>query len=127
MSRIGGLPLPALPDIDDVPPLTEADRPCFDDLRAVLAEHGMLGRFGIALLHEHFEVADDEILVETIDVATRTLVSRPEKIADLGAYASVETSWRLDDPDTAPMARCTTACRPATFTESRHKSVHVNR
>lgn len=127
MSRIGGPPLPVLPDIDDVPPLSETDRPCFDELRAVLAKHGMLQRFGIALLHEHFEVADDEILVETIDVATRTLTSRPEKITDLGAYASVETSWRLDDPDTAPMARCTTTCRPATFTESRHKPGHVTR
>jgi hypothetical protein len=42
----------------------------------------------IALLYEHFEVAD-EILVETIDVATRTLTSRSEKIADLDAYASI--------------------------------------
>ncbi|WP_086829611.1 hypothetical protein [Allokutzneria sp. NRRL B-24872] len=127
MSRIGGSPLPVLPDIDEVPPLSEADRPCFDELRAVLAKHDALGRFGVALLHEHFEVADDEILVETIDVATRTLTSRPEKIADLGAYTSVETSWRLDDPDTIPMARCTSACRPASFTESRHKAVHINR
>jgi hypothetical protein len=125
VNTIGGTPLPVLPDIDEVPPLSEADQPCLDEIRAVLVKHDALLRFGVALLHEHFEVADDEILVETIDVASRTLTSRPEKIADLGHYRSVETSWRLDDR--TAMARCTSACRPASFTEARHKQVHINR
>lgn len=126
MNRIGGTPLPVLPDIDEVEPLSDLDQPCLTEIRAVLVKHDVLRRFGITLLHEHFEVADDEILVETIDVETRTLTSRPEKIAELGDYNSVETSWRLDD-DPIAMARCTSACRPATFTESRHKQVHINR
>ena len=125
MSTIGGAPLPTLPDIDEVAALSDADRPCLAEIRDVLIKHDALRRFGVSLLHEHFEVADDEILVETIDVETRTLTSRPEKIAELGGYHSVETSWRLDD--LTAMARCTTACRPATFTEARHKSVHIHR
>lgn len=125
MSRIGGTPLPILPDIDEVAPLSDADQSCLAEIRAVLAKYGALQRFGVTLLHEHFEITDEEILVETIDVETRTLTSRPEKIVDLGNYNSVETSWRLDD-DIA-VARCTSACRPATFTESRHKQVHINR
>jgi hypothetical protein len=125
VSRIGGAPLPILPDIDEVTPLSDADQPCLAEIRAVLAKHDALQRFGVTLLHEHFEVAEEEILVETIDVETRTLTSRPEKIAELGNYNSVETSWRLDDLNA--MARCTSACRPATFTEARHKQVHINR
>jgi hypothetical protein len=125
MNTIGGSPLPTLPDIDDVAPLSDADQPCLAEIREVLAKHGALDRFGVALLHEHFEVADDEILVETIDVETRTLTSRPEKIAELAEFRSVETSWRLDTP--TAMARCTSACRPAAFTEARHKAVHINR
>lgn len=125
MNTVGGAPLPTLPDVDDVAPLSNADQPCLTEIRAVLIKHGALQRFGVALLHEHFEVADDEILVETIDVKTRTLTSRPEKLVELSKYNSVETSWRLDDLNA--MARCTTACRPAAFTESRHKRVHINR
>jgi hypothetical protein len=125
VSRFSGAPLPSLPDIDEVAPISESDRPCLDEIRAVLAKHGALQRFGIALLHEHFEVTEDEILVETIDVETRTLTSSPEKVAELSEYNTIETSWRLDDLDA--MARCTTACRPASFTESRHKQVHINR
>lgn len=125
MSTIVGAPLPTLPDIDEVAPMSEADQPCLAEIRAVLAKYDALQRFGVVLLHEHFEVADDEVLVETIDVETRTLTSRPEKIAELSQYSSVETSWRLDDLDA--MARCTTACRPASFTEARHKRVHINR
>lgn len=125
MNTIGGTPLPVLPDIDEVAPLSTTDQPCLAEVRAVLAKHGALLRFGVTLLHEHFAVGDDEILVETIDAESRTLTSRPEKIAELGEYTSVETSWRLDDP--TAMARCTSACRPAAFTESRHKQVHINR
>lgn len=117
-------PLAQLSDIDDVAPLSNVDKPCLDEIRAVLAKHDALQRFGITLLHEHFEVAEDEILVETIDAKTRTLTSRPEKVSELSNYNAVETSWRLDD--LTAMASCRKVCRPASFTERRHSQAHFS-
>lgn len=98
--------LPALPDIDEVVPLSEADQACFRDIRAVLDKHGALSRFGVWLLHEHFEVGHDEVVVESVDKEARTLVSQPTKLSKLAQ--SIETSWRLDSP--SGMQRCESMC-----------------
>lgn len=100
--------LPALPDVDDVEPLSENDRACMEDLRRVLEKHGALSRFGIMLLHRHFALADDEALVEFVDVDTRTLTTRPVKAADWPAENAIETNWRLDSQTS--LQRCEKQC-----------------
>jgi hypothetical protein len=101
--------LPPHPDINEVaPPLSDADRACFEDIREVLIQHGMLTRFGVTLLHQHFEIGDDEAMVEQIDVETRTLTCMPVKRERLAKINTVQTSWRLDSP-TGQMA-CETNC-----------------
>jgi hypothetical protein len=85
------------PDISAVPPLSDGDRECFRELRDVLERHGRLGRFGINLIHKHFDVSDDEVLVETIDVASRTLTVRPMPKA--GMPEAIETQWQLASGD----------------------------
>ena len=40
----------ALTPVDELDPFSEKDRPCFADLRDVLARHDQLSRFGVALL-----------------------------------------------------------------------------
>ncbi|MDT0449491.1 hypothetical protein RM609_10460 [Streptomyces sp. DSM 40473] len=42
---------------------------------AVLEKHGNLDRFGLCLLHDHFPVASDEVLVETHDADARRSAS----------------------------------------------------
>jgi Glu-tRNA(Gln) amidotransferase subunit E-like FAD-binding protein len=101
--------LSALPDILEVPEFTAADQECLDEIRAVLERRNALSRFGVTLLHQHFDMTDDEILVETIDVENRILTSRPEKLAGLTG-SGIETSWRLDHP--ASMQVCETLCQP---------------
>jgi len=86
--------LSRLPDIDEVRPFGPDDKACFDELRAVLEKHEALQRFGITLLHQHFDIANNEVLVENIDRENRILVSRPVKTEGTGS--AVETSWRLD-------------------------------
>jgi hypothetical protein len=86
-----------IPHIDDIDRLSEQDRECFRDLRDVLAKHNALNRFGINLIHKHFEVKDDECLVEIIDAETRTLTVRPAKKSMIGD--AVETQWRLAEGD----------------------------
>jgi hypothetical protein len=65
--------------IADVRPIDEDDAACLEAVRHVLAEHGALDRFGIALLHSHFDVADDEMMLETTDAELREHRVRPVK------------------------------------------------
>ena len=68
-----------LKDISEVRPVDATDEPCLNDIRAVLDKHGCLDRFGVALLHSHFDIADDEILLETTDEEKREHWVRPVK------------------------------------------------
>ena len=87
---------PKLPYIDEVEPVSEEDQACIAELREVLRKHDRLSRFGISLLHEHFQVADDEVMVETCDAQERTLLSRPIKKTALEGTKMIETNFRLD-------------------------------
>jgi hypothetical protein len=92
-----------LPRVDDARPLGDDDRELVAELRAVLDRYGALDRFGITLLHSHFDLEDNEILVETVDPESRVLTIQPvpeEKAAGEGEL--VPTSWRLDAPDGNP-------------------------
>lgn len=101
-------PLAGLPHIDSLLPRSADDEACFTELREVLARHGKLDRFGVTLLHHHFAVGTDEVLVEECDVEGRTLVTRPRKLGALGATPAIETNWRLDVKGV--IAACTQVC-----------------
>lgn len=98
---------PVLPDITDVEPLSEADLPCIQEIAEVLKKHNAISRFGINLLHEHFAVAEDEILVEGTDVDKRVSITKPVKRAELAGVQMVGTSWRLDTGDVLMHCSCT--------------------
>ena len=83
-----------LDNIDDIEPLNEADSKCLSEIRDVLKRHGKLNRFGVALLHSHFSVSNDEILLETTDFEARTLTTKPVRKEDAGD-ANVATLWQL--------------------------------
>ncbi len=72
-----------LKDIDRVRPIGEGDAECLDEIRQVLLKYQCLDRFGIALLHNHFDLADDELLLETTDTERREHWVRPVKKAYL--------------------------------------------
>ena len=96
------------PDINDVNPLNENDNTCIKELRDVLEKHGMLDRFGLTLLHDHFPINEQEVLVEVCDIEARTLTSKPVKKTDLEKRVTVETSWHLRTGEvlTACRAKC---------------------
>jgi hypothetical protein len=85
----------SLPDIADVPKLANSDHECLNEIRDVLVRHNAVGRFGVHLVHKHFDVAPDEVLVEYTDVKARTLRCQVEKrmtgIAD--PAKRIETMW----------------------------------
>ncbi len=93
-----------LPDISKVTPLSEADKPLIDDIVTVLKKHGAQHRFGLTLLHQHFDISPDEVLVESTDVKARTQTIKPDKKVNLKSLPVTETSWRLDTGK--PMMAC---------------------
>jgi hypothetical protein len=113
-----------LPDLTEIEPLGAADDVCLEEVRAVLKRHGALDRFGITLLHDHFDVAEEELLVETCDPASRTLTIAPMTIAatDEGDRL-IETNWRFSDGDSA---RAALVCKVGCFVDLRdnHKRTH---
>ncbi len=72
-------PRSPLPRFEEAEGLGPQDAAFVRDLVEVLERHGNLDRFGLCLLHDHFPLADDEVLVETNDPAARTLHAHVEK------------------------------------------------
>ncbi len=62
-----------------VPDLDESDLACLEKVGEVLKAHGNERRFGASLLHQHFMLGEDELLVKHYDVERRTLVTAPEQ------------------------------------------------
>ena len=103
-------PLNQMPHADDVKPLSAADLPVLRDIRDVLARHGMLNRFGVTLLHKHFDLSPDEILVEATDPDTRTTVIKPgPRTRDA---KTLETAWMFSGLDATgrPLIACHLVC-----------------
>jgi hypothetical protein len=100
-----------LADVADVKPLSDADMPVFREVREVLMKHGALERFGLILLHKHFDLREGEELVEEIDVERRVLVSRPAEAKQV--RRALETAWRFDAKADGPAATwvCHMTCR----------------
>ena len=88
--------LSPLPDISEAIPLSESDLPMVREIADVLRRHGAISRFGLTLLHQHFDTDTDEALVESTNVAMRTQTIQPCKKSELGELPLVETAWRLD-------------------------------
>ena len=109
----------SLPDIDKVEPIGEKDRQVLDEIRDIILRHGREGRFGVCLLHKHFELADNEIAVEYTDVEKRTSTVVVEDKKSDGDH--IETVWRfkIDGPVAV------TVCEQRCHYDRGHKSVHV--
>lgn len=97
-----------LPDMNDIDPSLDAsDAACLAALREVLQAHGKLDRFGVNLLHKHFELTDDECLIETIDTEGRVLTVTP--IARSALPSAVPTQWNLSSH--SPLQWCEVYCQ----------------
>lgn len=92
-------PYAGLKDISEVAPYDPVkDKALFDKLREVLREYNADDRFGLVLLHDHFEIGSDEWMVETQDEHNRTLTVKPYRSNQL-QEPSLElqpTNWRFN-------------------------------
>jgi hypothetical protein len=98
----------ALKDMTDVEPVNEADYECLAEIRDVLKKYNKHQRFGVALLHKHFDIADDEILNEETDQETRTSILKPIKRTE--AKNLREAMWMLSDGKKEEMLTCVQMC-----------------
>jgi hypothetical protein len=82
-------------DFHDVAPRNADDQACLDEVRAVLEKHGRLDRFGVCLLHKHFDLREGEILKEVCDPEARTLTIRPVSKKSVDRERVIPTAWDL--------------------------------
>ena len=82
-------------DIEDVQPINDGDLDCLTEIRDVLKKHDMRERFGVALLHQHFDMKANEVLVEYSDKAARVLTIKPVNREEAGE--TIETIWEIGD------------------------------
>jgi hypothetical protein len=97
-----------LPTIHDVPCVDDSDRLCLEEIGGLLRKHGKQTRFGVALLHQHFPLQDDELLVEHCDVDRRTLTTAPEKAGVVVGRNYLPTVWRFDGRHAQACSYCPT-------------------
>jgi len=101
----------SLEDIDNIEPLNGTDEPCLKELYEILKKYGKQHRLGVALLHKHFELRDDEIMLETSDHQKRELVSAPVSLGAAGS-GNVGTIFALRGGDCVDtMAHCHQYCK----------------
>lgn len=99
-----------LQDIDDVEPINDGDTACLQAVYDVLKQHGMQDRFGVTLIHKHFDMADDEVLLEQTNAAERRLVLAPAKLDSQEVSRSVQTSWMFGEMNGQIMRVCNRRC-----------------
>jgi hypothetical protein len=126
MSRLVIRPLhwAEVPELCDVAPLDDDDLACMAELRDVLARHRRLHRFALHLVHRHFDLAADEVLVEYTDERSREQRLRVEPRACAALRDAVATTWRFDgaaDPR-EPFVACVCATRDGQGHLGRHES-----
>ncbi|MCE6978588.1 hypothetical protein EI534_14600 [Pseudomonas frederiksbergensis] len=95
-------------DIDDIQPLEDADYAALKEIGDVLRLHKFTDRFGVCLLHKHFDLNEGEELIEETDIAKRVSITRAQKISVLDER-TIETMWRFPESMQAG-TKCVQTC-----------------
>lgn len=105
-----------LPDIDEIPGLRTIDLALFHEMAARMDELGIdRSRVIVSLGHQHFDIAENEVLLEEVDPEARILTTRVVKRDSLDPVTAMPTTWRMDIlPDstegTKPFMACYSQC-----------------
>ncbi|MBL7821435.1 MAG: hypothetical protein JNL65_12535 [Saprospiraceae bacterium] len=82
-----------LSNIQEVALITKDDADCLAELKEIILKYGKENKFGISLLHKHFDLLEDEMLVETINVKDRVLTTTPVHVDEQRKNSLVQTVW----------------------------------
>lgn len=97
MTQMQAVQMNSFPHINEVHGLCSADDECMAEVQAVLSKHGKTGKFGLTLLHKHFELRENEILVEHCDEVSRVLTCKPISISEIPSGQLIQTVWRFTE------------------------------
>lgn len=75
---------------------TESDKVCFEEIIKVLKKYNLIDKFGIGLLHDHFPIKEDEILLECTYPHAKTIQTETIKRDNVRDIKHVETAWYFD-------------------------------
>lgn len=108
MSHVNVQPMQWKPvvDISTVSPFSPEDAQCFRELRDVLLKHNALDRFGISLVHRHFDINSDEEMMEYTDHENRTLIVKPVKKSEIDWEHTTITNWKLTEGEEVATVGC---------------------
>jgi hypothetical protein len=98
-----------LNDIHDVKPVNDEDAECLAEIAAVLRKHNNIDRFGVHLLHSHFDLKEHEVLLEVSDTENRVLSIRPVSNDNL-TKSSLQTQFRFIENGTETLTWCEQRC-----------------
>ncbi len=87
----------SLKDINAIEKLNESDNSCILELKKVLKKYKKEDKFGLLLLHKHFDIEEDEIMLESIDIENRILTTKPCKIHNLNEKSYTQTVWSFSN------------------------------
>jgi hypothetical protein len=96
------------PMLESSASLNPDDLECFGEIREVLRRYGKLDRFGIALMHKHFDLNDGESLVETTNIEQRSMLLEPV-IIDSSDINTIDTQWYLGNAVPLSVVKCRTS------------------
>jgi hypothetical protein len=75
---------------------TESDKVCFEEIIEVLKKYNLIDKFGIGLLHDHFPIKEDEILLECTYPDDKTIHTETIRRDDVKDVNHIETAWYFD-------------------------------
>ena len=97
--------------IEDLEPICDDDYEVLKEVREVLLRHGYQDRFGLCLLHKHFDLAPGEMALEETNERSRTSTIRvvPEETC----RDAMETAWHFSNATEVRAGRnCDIKCNP---------------
>ena len=110
-------------DIHEVEPISDKDSEVLRQLREVLLKNNAIDRFGVTLIHKHFDLQENEQLVEFTDIENRRLTIEP--VSEGAGINTIETSWKFSKEvgGMQPLTICVFRC----FYDSNSTPQHVGK
>ncbi len=102
-------------DFGFTPSVNPDDEVILTGLAERLCAHGKIERFGVRLIRDPLGLNDNEVLIETCDIAYRSLQCSVGERDGIGAGSTVETTWqwkpRLSNTGPKVHRYCTALCQ----------------
>src|SRR5262245_18504538 len=109
--------------IEELEPISDRDFEVLSELREVLLKHGFEDRFGVCLLHKHFEIHEGEIPMEESNEEQRVSTIRVVKQGSVPDAWQTAWAFRRDVTDIRAGRNCRQECKGWGFTG--HKTQHT--